>query len=535
MVFRAFALNSHPGVPGASIYSRAAKRTIYFLTMRNSPARQRYGRWLVLTTLAVGVGVLPAISARAWLQAGVLVTPITAAPALVALSLSEATLTAPASITMKASVSGTSFTRVNFYAGSTLVGSAAAPPYEVTWRGAGAGTYTLTAEGIDLRGTRTYSAPLQVTLSTPLTPQAVSRLPLIQKSSMRYLGGFKYPNTPMGASNYGYAGVFSYNPRNDSIVAVGHDWHQLVAEFSIPELRIGSTAAELARGTALQNFGDPTDGKLKSINPTDANSKKLGGLLPWGDSLIVSAYSYYDGIGSQSASHFVSSSNLAVKTDVKGPFNFNVPTGLVSGYMAPVPEEWREVLGGPAFVGQCCIPVVSRTSNGPALFTFNPSHLGTIHPVTVTPLLYYPVTQPLAAWDSKNELFNGTTTITGVALPRGSRSVLFFGKHGTGKFCYGEGKECSDPEVASKGNHAYPYVRRVWAYDLLDLIKVKDGALQPWEPRPYATWDLDFPIKANVTGLVGATYDTVNNRLFVGQPYGDGTLGVIHVYQFNVP
>lgn len=435
---------------------------------------------------------------------------------------------------MKASASGTSFTRINFYAGTTLVGSAAAPPYELTWRGAGAGAYTLLAEAIDLKGTKAYSAPLQVTVTTSLTPQSVASLPRLSKASMKYEGAFKFPNTPMGASNYGYPGVFSYNPKNNSIIGVGHDWHQMVAEFSIPEIRKSETVAGLARGIAIQNFGDPTDGKLKSINPTDPNSKKIGGLLPWGDKLIVSAYSYYDGSGAAVASHFVSSQNMSVATDAKGPFSLTVKPGLVAGYMAPVPEEWRALLGGPAFTGQCCLAVIGRTSSGPALFTFNPDDVGTVSPVKATPLVYYPLTSPLDKWDAKSEWFNGTTTITGMALPKGSRSVLFFGTHGVGPFCYGEAKECgNDPEVLSKGNHAYPYVRRVWAYDALDLIEVKNGRRDPWSVKPYATWDLDLPYKVSVTWLKGATYDPVSNRLFVGQPHGDGDATIIHVYSFD--
>src|SRR5688572_7449344 len=160
------------------------------------PDRPGFSRWLFLTTLVVGaLAVLPAVNARAWLQAGGLSTPIIVTPALVGLSFSEAAPSAPGSITLKASVSGTSFTRVNFYAGATLVGSAAAPPYEVTWHGAAAGAYTLTAEAIDLRGARSYSAPMQITVRAPITAQRVSTLPRITKDSMKYEGAFGFPNT----------------------------------------------------------------------------------------------------------------------------------------------------------------------------------------------------------------------------------------------------------------------------------------------------------------------------------------------------
>jgi hypothetical protein len=198
--------------------------------------------------------------------------------------------------------------------------------------------------------------------------------------------------------------------------------------------------------------------------------------------------------------------------------------------------------------------LLGGTSSGPALFAFNPDDLGTASPIKATPLAYYPLANPLGVWGTTNDYHNGTTALAGVAFPKGSRSVLVFGKHGTGAFCYGAGTAdpalakapvlgptgavveqaiCYDPLIGSKGGHAYPYVARVWAYDALDLIAVKDGQKKPWEIRPYAFWDLDFPIPARVPWLMAVTYDRANNRLFVGQPKADGDAAIIHAYSFT--
>ena len=102
------------------------------------------------------------------------------------------------------------------------------------------------------------------------------------------------------------------------------------------------------------------------------------------------------------------------------------------------------------------------------------------------------MTNPLDTSDPSG-LFNLATTMAGVVFPEGTRSVLFFGRQGLGKYCYGEASDCGDPVQTSKGGHAYPYAYYVWAYDALDLAAVKSGQRQPWDVKPYAVWELDFP------------------------------------------
>ena len=56
-----------------------------------------------------------------------------------------ATFTAPATITINATSSDSNVSRVEFYAGTQLLGTAATAPYTVTWSNAPAGTHALTA------------------------------------------------------------------------------------------------------------------------------------------------------------------------------------------------------------------------------------------------------------------------------------------------------------------------------------------------------------------------------------------------------
>ncbi|MBZ0091379.1 MAG: hypothetical protein K8F27_04045, partial [Sulfuricellaceae bacterium] len=59
--------------------------------------------------------------------------------------------------------------KVDFYQGSTLLGTATQAPYAFTWTNAPAGTYTLTAVATDNRGAATTSAPVAIILNAPPT------------------------------------------------------------------------------------------------------------------------------------------------------------------------------------------------------------------------------------------------------------------------------------------------------------------------------------------------------------------------------
>ena len=88
-----------------------------------------------------------------------------------------ATFTAPATITISANAADSdgSVSRVDFYQGSTLVGSDTAAPYSVTWSNVPAGSYTLTARATDDDGAVMTSAARTITVNAPANqPPTVS-------------------------------------------------------------------------------------------------------------------------------------------------------------------------------------------------------------------------------------------------------------------------------------------------------------------------------------------------------------------------
>ncbi len=357
-------------------------------------------------------------------------------------------------------------------------------------------------------------------LAVPAGAQLPETLPRVESGDLVYLGSFGLPATDgvddatEHALSYGGAAL-GLGPEGSLYVGC-HAWHNRLARVSVPA--VGETATVLAPCTAIPN--------LDAVDPGAGEGLALGGSLLWRNRLLVAAWSYYDAGGDAAASHFAGPPDVAA---LEGPVRLDgAAPGLVGGYMGVVPDEWQAALGGPALTGQCCIPIITRSSQGPAASVFDPDDVGPDRPAASTLLVGYPAEHPLAPWSGTSALYNGATVIGGLAFPAGSRSVLFFGRHGD-TFCYGTGEECGDPAESDKGNHAWPYRHQVWAYDAGDLAAVKAGRVAPWDVRPYATWTLPGMSDNGSASMRSATYDPTTRRVYLTTVYGDAPR--VHVYQ----
>lgn len=362
-----------------------------------------------------------------------------------------------------------------------------------------------------------------------LAPQGVAQSPttqpLVQAGNMRYLGSFRLPSNDGSGASTGdltFGGTALGISPNGGLLVGGHDWTQRLCEVAIPA--IGGLA------TIRQRCIDVTEGRMSQV---DDGTIKLGGSFVYNGRLITSAYSYYDADGNQAKSHFASGLTLATTGDLTGPVQLaDGAAGFVSGQMASIPAEWQSLLGGPALAGHCCISIISRSSLGPSVSVFNPDNVGRVSPVPATRVVGYPMDHPLANPDTANGLYMHTDVMGGFAFPAGTRSVLFFGRHGSGSQCYGEAAECSDPAEQYKGYHSYPYNHQVWAYDANDLVAVKNGTRQPWEVRPYAVWRLPEMNNNGSATIAGATYDPATRRVYITEAYSYNPL--VHVYEVTV-
>jgi hypothetical protein len=384
---------------------------------------------------------------------------------------------------------------------------------------------------------------------------------LLQSSDMIYEGAFRLPAGsfgPLPYANFEYGGnALAYNPANNSLYIVSHAYSQLTAEISIPQIVSSTTLSSLRTATLQQSFSDGLEGRLNSINPQDmsaAGGNMIGGQMVYNGKLYLTAYTYFDAGFTQTTSHFSRALRLATSGQVTGPVKVGtVIPGFVAGYMAAIPPEWQSSLGATALTGQCCLPIITRTSFGPAAFAFNPENIGSQNPVSATPLVYYPSEHPtLGTWRTGGGigLYNGVMEIGGVVFPVNTRSVLFIGSTGD-DFCYGVGttdpslhhvpietdlEYCYDPTHSDKGVHGYPYRYEVYAYDVNDLIAAKNGQKQAWEVVPYAHWSLNLPFRNdnNLIRIKGVAYDPATQRIFLSQQYSDGAMPLIQVYRINV-
>ncbi len=78
----------------------------------------------------------------------------------------------PANITINATASDSDgfLSKVDFFADNTIIGTAIAMPYSVTWTNASGGPHVLTARATDNSGNTTVSAPINISVTGPVGP-----------------------------------------------------------------------------------------------------------------------------------------------------------------------------------------------------------------------------------------------------------------------------------------------------------------------------------------------------------------------------
>lgn len=375
-----------------------------------------------------------------------------------------------------------------------------------------------------------------------------TQLPRLTFDQLKYAGAFRLPAERVNNDSFtSGGGPLAFNPARNSLFVGARSGR--VAEITIPTPVTSAEVAALPFAEYLQAFEDPSDGGIKEIAKDGA---MLAGLLVYRNRLYGTGSIYYDAANAQRRSHFARPLTLIERgaTPLRAVWD-DRRTGYVAGYLALVPPEWQTRLGGPAVTGQCCVPIVSRTSMGPAAFAFDPAAIDDDRTVDARPLVYYPGDHPtLGSWSGSGPVYGATTEVAGLALIAGTRTAVFVGRNGTGPYCYGDGtgdraldqttddkgvKRCYDPTNPYKGPHAYPYRYQMWAYDLGEWAEVRAGRRDPWSVKPYAVWPFELPTPELTVRLLGVAYDAATQRLFVSQLGADRgryeSRAVIHVYQ----
>lgn len=375
-------------------------------------------------------------------------------------------------------------------------------------------------------------------LGAAFNPVISAELPdqrLLHKDDLLHVGAFRVPEGGSGGDTFEYGGYSpAFNRASNSLFVVGHRQHQKTAEIAIPEIVASDNLSDLAVAEFLQPFADATQGRRRQINPGNKQAQVIGGQFVEDGTLLVNVYSTYDARGSQQSSLFIRSTDLQATDSISGPLRVGPDAHLTSAYIAQIPAAWQPHLGGSLLTGNCCRSIVGFQSHGPAVSAFDWDREAKRNSIAAINLLRYDSNSPLGpGMKSRNPVFNMTSEVEGVVFPEGSGSVLFFGPHGTGEYCYGEAEECGDKAMIYKGNHAYPYVYQVWAYDAADLVSVRRKRKNPRSVTPYDIWTFNLPFEAdNAHTIGGVAYDSETDRLYLSQLRSDGnTRPVIHVFQ----
>jgi hypothetical protein len=378
-----------------------------------------------------------------------------------------------------------------------------------------------------------------------------------------YKGAFAFPRNSSG-NDWTYGGhALAYYPRGDrqsvpdgypgSLYTVGHAWYQLVGEISIPRPVISGNYESLPRAAVLRSQVDITGGRLDNCiyydedgNGQECLYREVAGLeyLPNINRIVWNLRDWYN-VGGQDLDS-LGWSNLKMRRArgmwYIGPrFSSEFHNGKTCDYLFLAPESFASTClegkrlisgnhrGAGAFGG----------SQGPTLYALAPWEDGKPQPpraeLDALALVYYP--EVLECIENPELChFPGYRTADiwagGAWIEAGDKSaVLIFGRKGLGPNYYGPGNLDCDPY---KGWHADPYEPQILFYDPADIVKVREGAMKPWQVVPYEVAVPRGVMLAGDCASFGAVaYDSKRRMIYATEP-GAGEWGAVAVHVWQV-
>lgn len=412
-----------------------------------------------------------------------------------------------------------------------------------------------------------------VSSSHPVFKSTSSSSKLVQPSDLVYVGAFRLPDTP-GGMGWEWAGTemgaLAYYPYGDSagpsdghpgsLYGTGHDQLKYVSEISIPVPVISSSKNpdDLNTAGTLQDFKNVFGGKLDGLE-----LPKIGlAYLPKQGTQTSGKIYYCIGEHIQDQERIpshgwfeldLSHPQLAGEWKIGSLLNY-----LTTYYIFPVSKKWADVNTPGMYLATGRLRDGGQGSQGPTLYAYGPWNKGN-PPNPGTQLPYVTLLEYSSVTDTESHLmtnyrhsdeWNG-----GAWLNAGSKSsVIFVGTKGIGNTWYGfsdgtvwptsgEGPFPPVPDIDPtfygeelRGWWSNSFQAQILFYDPADLAAVAKGTMEPYEPQPYATLNIDpylFNLKASKQkDRVGAvTYDSERGFLYVSEPLADGDKTIIHVWK----
>lgn len=359
-----------------------------------------------------------------------------------------------------------------------------------------------------------------------VAPVLPENLPLYDITALSYIGAFRISPASFGDSNANFSSaIIAYNPKRHSLFMVGHDHHQAIAEWPIPELSQSETLSDLPIvKKPLQSYSRVFP-KLSS-NPDKLD--RITGLLYLDGKLVVNAYEYYDAPANNVDTTLVleDADDLAGSA-VRGPFRMD-GRARASGWLSYVPEAWRASLGGNVLSGfGNGRPINGRLSIGPSAYVLQSSALlaatGAGDPITAKAMQSYSLANPLHPdmnnRSGENELWTELSAPTVGVVVSGTRTYMVLGRSGghvSGigyKLTRDNGSQCGGFCAFDPADYANYF----WLFDLRDWLAVQQGVIAAHEVRPYAygAMELPFQTRLPVNAVGGASYDADSGTLWL--------------------
>jgi hypothetical protein len=178
--------------------------------------------------------------------------------------------------------------QVDFYAGTTLLGTATAPPFEYTWSDVAAGSYGLTARATDNQSGTATSSPVTVTVNGSLPP----------------------PWSSQDVGAVGLAGSATYSAGTFTLNGSGAGIGGTSDQFHFVHQTLTGDGQIVARITGVQNVNSFSKGGIMIRESLAANSTNAAMLITGGNRLhfqrrlTTGATTGYSS-GSQTTPHWV--------------------------------------------------------------------------------------------------------------------------------------------------------------------------------------------------------------------------------------
>jgi hypothetical protein len=176
-------------------------------------------------------------------------------------------------------------------------------------------------------------------------------------------------------------------------------------------------------------------------------------------------------------------------------------------------------------------PIIGRLSVGPTAFSFTEGSINSNDfSISSNKLLDFSLNEEerlhvdLSNESLQNDLWTHMSrAVYGIVVP-GTSTYLTIGNSAghTSSVCY----KCTQNDGNLCGGYCPPdtadYYNYYWLWNIHDMLKVKDGSINSYDPEPYDYGVLEVPYHtANHFDFGGATYDPTTNRLFISLLAGD--------------